>query len=106
MPSIKIISTPPGEAPEEMRRAWVGLVMPVAEVTDEEVRSKYGVVPCDIFGNPSEKEAKREVYRVDTRVALAILRAANQEACRWFEKFVNPEGAPFLRFEKGSCELC
>src|SRR5688572_15600413 len=28
--AVRIISTPPGEAPEEIRRAWVGLVVPLS----------------------------------------------------------------------------
>ena len=27
---VRIIATPPGEAPEEVRRAWVGLELPLA----------------------------------------------------------------------------
>ena len=31
MGSIKIITTPPGQAPEEVRQEWVGLIIPLAE---------------------------------------------------------------------------
>jgi hypothetical protein len=30
MKCIKIVDTPPGEAPERVRQAWIGVVLPVA----------------------------------------------------------------------------
>jgi hypothetical protein len=39
MASIRITKVPAGEAPEEIRRAWVGLVLPLAD--DEARRENF-----------------------------------------------------------------
>lgn len=43
MASIRIIATPPGEAPEEVRRAWVGLVVPIGSRHASGPSSVHGV---------------------------------------------------------------
>ena len=43
---IRIIAVPPGEAPEEIRRAWVGLVLPLAFGESTVVSAADGPADC------------------------------------------------------------
>jgi hypothetical protein len=74
MSSIKIISTPPGQAPEEVRKEWVGLVIPMPK--QETGGTQRGV----LGGKPQNTNG----YQVDTLVALEILRGKSPDAAQWF----------------------
>lgn len=43
MAVVRIIAAPPGEAPEEVRRAWIGLVVPVDVQQGKSLGSHFGV---------------------------------------------------------------
>jgi hypothetical protein len=100
MPKIRIIATPPGQAPEEIRKSWVGLEM-----------ETLGQVPADavlcgaVDGRPSE--VNNNGFRVTASEALRVLEAAAPKAARWWqERSVLRDGsAAELVFKKDVCLL-
>ena len=79
---VRIIGTPPGEAPEEVRRAWVGMVLPLAPGQSGSTAGRsFGVLtgPKTFFG-----AALREIfgksdfsgYIVDATVGVDLWRLA------------------------------
>lgn len=77
---IRIVATPPGDAPDQIRRAWVGLELPLAN-------GQTG--PCR---QPAEgilsgrDEAPCSGYAVDGRQAVALLAAREPEAAAWWRE--------------------
>ncbi len=113
MASIRIIRTPAGEAPEEIRKSWVGLILPVAE--DEQGRRKrlgYGVLTgpksflAYLVGFLLGKYTQYDGYAVKVMDAIAILAKSNPQAAQWWRKntphLLTPTGL-FL-FDAEACE--
>lgn len=71
---VKIIATPPGMAPEEIRRAWIGLILPTMgwEGSDTAAVRKA-------FGSPSDT-LNLGGYVVSGPKALEILKKRSEEA--------------------------
>jgi len=96
MSQIKIIGIPPGEAPLDIRREWVGLSFPVV---GDEARDMpaYGV----ITGTP----IKTDGYVVETSVALNELKKKSPLAAAWWK--ANPYQTPgsCLIFDSWVCEV-
>jgi hypothetical protein len=95
---IRIIATPPGEAPEEIRRAWVGLVLPVAHGEPEPgAYFQSGVLtgPKTLIGRWvryfSGRLTRGTGYAVDADTAIAILDERAPQAASWWR-----ENAPHL----------
>jgi hypothetical protein len=76
--SIRIVRTPPGEPPEWIRRAWVGLKLPLA--TGE---SKARCVPTE-GALSGEGPVFSMGYIVNGRKAVASLAAHSPEAAAWW----------------------
>jgi len=94
MPSIRIISTPPGFADQDIREAWVGLVIPLP--TEEEIA--IDPPSTTSFGNENKGG-----YVVMTHAAVAALREAGQvRAAVFWERFMF---GSYLRFKKEVCDL-
>ena len=78
MPKIRIISVPPGQAPEWVRRCWVGLEM-----------ETLGQVPRDaaLCGavDGSSVSANAEGFRVKADTAFRALVAVAPDAARWWQ---------------------
>ena len=98
MPSIKIIATPPGEAPAWVREAWVGLIMPVAEYDEPPatIIGARGGEPC-----PENKDGY-EVTCHDARHAL--LNARKRKAVNWWDHESRAPTADSHMFGKKFCE--
>ena len=90
---VRIIAIPPGEAPESVRRAWVGLVLPLAP----ECRGPVEAVGYGVLSRRFELGAFRRLWRwlvrrplrqyaVPTNEAMAILAAAAPDAARWWRE--------------------
>jgi hypothetical protein len=88
---IRIIATPPGEAPEDVRRAWIGvrIPLPLFHRRAREWRSA-GVLTgpkslaarlAALLGGRFER---RRGYAVSALEAVAALEAANPTAARWW----------------------
>ena len=74
---ITVITTPSGEAPEEVRKAWVGLTLPCYPVSQTS-NLLMGVVSRGI------RRERKEVVIVPQIDALAILAEHRPEAARWW----------------------
>jgi hypothetical protein len=90
--AIKIISAPPGEAPQHIREAWIGVVLPL---TVPAARSTYvigGVLtgPRTYLGQQFRRllgQGRREVgYIVSAADAVTLLARANPEAAEWWKQ--------------------
>ena len=98
---LQIIAMPAGEAPAEVRQAWVGLVLPLAseasegpvEVTGHGVLSRRPKVSPfrwlwrQLFGRPTASVQ----YSVPADEAMAILAEVESDAARWWQ-----DHAPYL----------
>ena len=85
---IRIISTPPGEAPERIRAAWVGLELPAARTTTSvstigvlsRPKTRTGLFFAWLFGR-----TQREVgYTVRASSAIEMLATRSPEAAAWW----------------------
>jgi hypothetical protein len=103
---IRITRTPPGEAPEHIRQAWVGLVLPVHEHhAGLQTRLGMGVLtgPRTWFGvllaSLTGRARRSTGFVVDAKAALELLATRAPEAAEWWRSH-----APrFL--EQGRCFL-
>jgi hypothetical protein len=91
--SIRIVSVPPGEAPEHVRRSWVGLVLPLAQGrAGRQIVAGVGVLsgPKSFAGSVlhalAGKLEQKVGYVVDASTAVAILAERSPEAARWWRE--------------------
>ncbi len=97
---IRIIDTPPGQAPEWVRKQWVGLELTVAdEPQDDEPRVQYGA-----RGGASQNLGG---YKIDAEVALGALAEKSLLAARWWEDHAPTAFLPssMLVFRRDVCEV-
>ncbi len=115
MPKIRIISVPPGEAPEHIRQAWIGCSLPLLEGSSIEPskcpsvgvlsgpKSFVGLWIASIFGRCEEWQG----YKVDAATAIKILALTHPEAAKWWREetphLVTREHA--LVFPADNCQL-
>ncbi|MBP9836977.1 MAG: hypothetical protein KBC78_04060 [Candidatus Pacebacteria bacterium] len=90
---IRIISTPPGSvAPEEIRKQWVGVEIPVAEGGEPE--GALWVGQQNVGG-----------YVVSITDAIDALRTAGKERAAQFWEEIQASIGDKLRFKKECCEI-
>lgn len=93
---IKIVAAPPGQAPEWVREAWIGIELPLAQPISG------GVQVGIMLGKPENIGG----YTVNSAQAFQLLQKHNIEAWNWWN-----ENAPYamrcgqLVFKKQACEL-
>jgi hypothetical protein len=103
---IRITRTPPGEAPEHIRQAWVGLVLPVHERYDgPQTRLGVGVLTGPrtwlgvLLGILTGRAKRATGYVVDAKTSLELLATHAPEAADWWRthapRFLEP-GRSFL----------
>lgn len=96
---IKIINTPPGQAPEWVRDEWVGVELPV----EEDAPGQGESVQFGIFGGKPENLGG---YPVRTRDAIDALREKAPKAAQWWENNVTLLNfSPRLVFRRDVCEV-
>ena len=90
---IRIIAAPPGEAPEEVRRAWVGLELPlVAGETGPRAVRGVGVLsgPRTFFGQLfallTGRSCQEYGYVIDAHQALVLLAEKAPWAAQWWRE--------------------
>ena len=89
---IRIIATPPGEAPEEVRRAWVGLEVPLAAGEREpRTLSAAGVITGENVG-------VRQGYVVNGKTAIKLLAVHDTHAAEWWRQNARHVAAGGYRF--------
>ena len=91
MASIRIISPPPGEAPLEIRQAWVGLELPVlGKRPIRYLGSGVLTGPMSFIERLMHLITLRLVvksgYVVPAQRAVEILEAVHPEAARWWHE--------------------
>ena len=95
MAFLRITSTPQGEAPEWVRKWWVGLELPLVDETEEAqeletigvlsgARTEFGQFLEGIFDEPEIVSG----YVVESLVAIEILAVASPEAANWWRVHV------------------
>ncbi len=112
MAFIRIISTPPGEAPLEIRQAWVGRVLPLHYPTQKTTLT-VGVLtgPKGFFGQLwavlMGRVDEGSVYLVKAKIAVEILEEARPEAARWWREHTPHlfEANRTFGFAAEACEL-
>lgn len=89
---IKIVKVPDGEAPEEIRKAWVGLILPChPDVGHNDDREK-GALSC------KENARNRYGYAVRQRDAIELLGYKNPAAAQWWKDHGFPQGDDYFSF--------
>ncbi len=77
MASFRIVSTPRGQAPEEVRKEWVGVVLPMKDTFDPgEGAHEHNF--------SLEWQAERSFVTVPVRTALEELEKKIPKAAQWF----------------------
>lgn len=110
---IRIKSIPPGEAPEDVRQAWIGLVIPVpprftgrrtgfATGVLSGPKSRLGALLAIVFGRARRSEG----YMVESKVAVDLLAVRSPAAADWWRqhapRFIEP--GRYFMFATDSCE--
>jgi hypothetical protein len=100
---IRITSTPPGEAPEHVRKAWVGLVLPLAVPEARTVRTVgvlsrpktfLGMLLAQLLGRTKRQSG----FIVDADRAVEILDAHSPDAANWWRENATHSIKPGQRF--------
>jgi len=73
MEKFIIIATPPGQAPEWVRKEWVGLELPISELTNGFQAGVLGGKPENLGG-----------FSVDGQVAIDLLNKKSPKAAEWW----------------------
>ncbi len=97
---VRIAGLPPGEAPEEIRQAWVGLELPLAR---GQAKGRFQNTVGVLSNQPTRCG---ESYAVDGPEAVRILAATAPEAAAWW-RLNAPHvvvGGYFLVFPAEVCE--
>jgi hypothetical protein len=111
-PSIRIVNRPIGEAPEWVRDAWIGVVLPL-RVRKQKVWRGVGVLsgPHTFWAHLSARLTGRTQripgYVVDVRVAVEILARQNAAAADWWRTNAHEllaRGSGFI-FDTACCEV-
>jgi len=106
MPRIRIIAVPPGQAPAEVRKEWVGAVIPLLPEQD-----LAGIEMGVLGGEPDPQNVGG--YRVDTDEAICSITERNTPGAKraaawwidWRENTWNGRTCCALIFSKDVCEL-
>lgn len=90
---IRIIKTPFGEAPEEVRQKWVGLELPCDKLGDE------GHFTFEVRSLKTPSDPRQNVWFVPQVEAITILECRFPEAAQWFKEAGYP--IPLMHFTFG-----
>jgi hypothetical protein len=113
MQKIRIISTPPGEAPEAVRRDWINVEIPLPSNSDENLQER---LCCGVLSGPKGYFAqllarirgqciKIEGYSVEVIKAVEALAEEHPESAEWWREntpHLMQPGARFI-FPKTDC---
>ena len=108
---IRIISTPPGEAPEHVRAAWIGLTLPAAVSGPRTIptvgvlsrrKTSFGMLLARIFGRTRQERG----YIVDAQRAVEILATRSPDAAKWWRESASRSVQPgqYFLFHAEVCE--
>ncbi|MGI4788689.1 MAG: hypothetical protein ACRYFS_07540 [Janthinobacterium lividum] len=110
MVAIKIIAVPPGEAPQQVREAWVGIVLPLA-LPGQARGLNAGVLTgpktslARLWWRLTKRGSSGVGYLVESAVAISLLSERHPWAAQWWQ-----QNAPdFLKAERRfmfAAEVC
>jgi hypothetical protein len=90
---IEIIATPPGEAPEEIRKSWIGVVIPLPlNFQRERATTGYGVLTgprswlLALFPFLHKNRVSWTGYSVRGRDAIGALAEKDNAAAQWWKE--------------------
>ncbi len=84
---VRIINTPPGEAPEEIRAAWVGLVLPVADaMPGPTVLQGFGVLSGKPYQDAAGQPLDSPHYVIPAATAVVLLDRKNPAVAAWWRE--------------------
>lgn len=95
MVSVVITKVPEGEAPIEVRRAWVGLELVADDCLSEGIEHR--------IDNDEVLEGQRLVFIVSQKEALVRLAAVNPEAAYWWYTNGFPQANRKFSFGADEC---
>jgi hypothetical protein len=99
---FRIVATPPGEPPAEIRAAWVGCVLPLFATTDDPRVGQQG--KGALTGQEEERPSGFAAQVVD---AIRALARHNPEAAKWWRErraeIIKPR--KLFIFDGNACEL-
>ncbi len=88
---ILVTATPPGEAPVEVRKAWVGLILPLAPEVEQPsaspplgVRSGPKGLISSILATLFYRGERVHVYSVLGSEAIEVLERSHPDAAQWW----------------------
>ena len=90
--TFKIIATPPGQAPEWVRKEWVGVELPMSESGPGHQHGVLGGQPENIGG-----------YKTNGLTAVNLLNAKSPKAAEWWHKNAPHVLSAELVFKKEVC---
>src|SRR5512143_3776719 len=113
---IRIVSRPPGEAPEEVREAWIGLELPVE---DRRTGPRLFLVTSGVLSGPRVwwqellslvlgKFTRQSGYTVNALAAVNILATKDATAAAWWRSNCGYllDGKHKFVFATEVCEEC
>ncbi len=96
MSKFRIIATPPGQAPEWVRRAWIGLELPMMSSS---MSIGHGF-QTGVLGGPADNIGG---YHTDGKTAIDLLAVKNPKAARWWYNHAPQVLSMQLVFTKEVC---
>lgn len=98
MKKIRIVSTPPGSAPQWVREGWVGVEIPYDQKDD-----LSGGIQCGADGGPAKNLGG---YTVQAKAAFDSLAATAPVCFEWWEQAGFTNGSPDrLVFRRDVCDV-
>lgn len=88
---FKIIHTPAGEAPEEVRKEWVGLILNIWEINPNS--TEYNLIDGKVA--PVQRREKITTEKIP---ALEALAQKNPRAAKWFTDLLGPQPSGLFSF--------
>ena len=109
---IKIIDTPPGKAPEEIRKKWVGLVLPVAAQEHSQAYMQVLLTKPKCYlgifvASRDEDFLTNGAFFVSGPEAIGVLSIASGSTAKWWcqnAPYFNKPNSAFL-FSAACCIL-
>ena len=95
MSSIEIIKLPPGDPPEEIRKAWIGCRITLTEQPKQPIKQR------GVLGGKAQNEGG---YHVSGWAAMQVLKRRNEAAAAWWYRNVPNIEHTELIFAKDVCE--
>jgi hypothetical protein len=113
---IKIVSLPHGDAPDWVRQAWVGCILPCEPECGHVPVYVQSVLPkppekgghrpgVEFFNKLKEPNQKVAGFSVDTKLALDVLRKKSPTAAKWFYDRGYPMDGKAFRFRADEAKV-